>query len=111
MPTFVYLGNYTALGLEGAMRDGFESRVTAVSDLLEAHGGQLVSMGFCMGEYDFVIVADIPSRKAALVAPMVAGSAGTVSVATIELISASEMSEIASMAKVSQFKTAGSGSN
>ena len=34
MPTFVYLGNYTVSGLEGAMRDGFESRVTAVSDLL-----------------------------------------------------------------------------
>lgn len=93
------------------MRDGFESRVTAVSDLLDSHGGELVRMGFCMGEYDFIIVADIPSRKAALVAPMVAGAAGTVSVTTIELLEANEMSEIASMAKNSQFKTAGSGTS
>ena len=111
MPTFVYLGNYTASGLEGAMRYGFESRVTAVSDGLEAHGGKLLQMGFCLGEYDFVIVADVPDRKTALIAPMVAGAAGTVSVSTIELISAIEMSEVASMAKSSDFRVAGSGGN
>jgi hypothetical protein len=41
----------------------------------------------------------------------VAGAAGTVSVSTIELISAIEMSEVASMAKSSDFRVAGSGGN
>ena len=110
MTTFVYLGNYTPAGLEGAMRDGFEVRVSAVRELVEAHGGELVRMGFCMGDFDFIIVADIADRKAALLAPMIAGASGTVSVSTIELISASEMSEVANMAQVAQFKVAGTAS-
>ena len=110
MTTFVYLGNYTPDGLKGAMQDGFEARVSAVRELIEAHGGELVKMGFCMGDFDFIIVFDIADRKAGLLAPMIAGASGTVSGSTIELIPASEMSEIANMARVAQFKVAGTAS-
>jgi len=44
MTTFVYLGNYTPDGLKGAMQDGFEARVSAVRELIEAHGGEIANM-------------------------------------------------------------------
>lgn len=111
MPTFVYLGKYTSKGIHGAMKDTFVARDAEMKKVFESFGGRLLTYGFCMGKYDFIIVADVPNRKAALVPPMIAGAAGTVNVVSIELMSPSEMDEISKLAQSAGFKVAGEASN
>lgn len=111
MPTFVYLGKYTSKGINGAITDTFVARDQEMRRVFESFGGRLLTYGFCMGEYDFIIVAEVPNRKAALVPPMIAGAAGTVNVISIELMSPSEMDEISKLAQSAGFKVAGEASN
>jgi uncharacterized protein with GYD domain len=107
MPTFVYLGKYTAKGIAGAMNDTFAARNAEMEKVFAALGGRLLTYGFCMGQYDFIIVAEVPNRKAALIPPIIAGAAGTVSVVSIELMTPSEMDEMTALAQAVGFRVAG----
>lgn len=107
MLTFVYLGKYTARGIQGAMKDSFVAREDEMRKVFASLGGKLLTYGFCMGEYDFIIVAEVPNRKAALAPPMIAGAAATVTVVSIELMSPREMDEIAGLAQSAHFRVAG----
>lgn len=110
MTTFVYLGKYTSKGAQGALKDTFVVRDQEMRKVFETLGGRLVTYGFTMGEFDFIIVAEVPDRKAALVPPLIASAAGTVSTRTMELMTPLEMDQIASLAQTSGFRVAGEAS-
>ena len=49
---YLVLGNYTADGLAGAMKVGFESRFDAIVKAVTDLGGTLIEYSFCQGTYD-----------------------------------------------------------
>ena len=88
---YLVLGKYTAQGLAGVVKDGFQSRFETINNAVTSLGGKLIEYSFCTGEYDFVIMVEWEDESKALTLQMVAGAAGTVTSQTIRLLSPSEM--------------------
>lgn len=80
-----------------------EDRSTAMKKLVEQLGGKLFGFYFAFGDYDGVIIAELPDNVSALALVMAAFSAGgTTRVKTIVLISVEEA--MAAMKKASAVK-------
>lgn len=68
-----------------------EDRTLAVRPLIEAMGGRLLDFYFTFGDYDVVLIAELPDNTAALATDMAAVVAGHVSkIKTTVLLSPEE---------------------
>lgn len=56
-----------------------EDRELVVQPLIEQLGGRLLEFYFCLGEYDVVCIADLPSQTAALALDMAIVAPGHIS--------------------------------
>ena len=65
---FLILGKYTQSGMAGALADGFESRREVMTDAITSMGGRLIDYSFCMGEYDFTVLAEYEDESKASIA-------------------------------------------
>jgi len=90
---YLVLGNYSAEGLAGAMKVGFESRFDEISKAVTGLGGKLLEYSFCEGTYDFIILTEWEDESKAMLLPMVAVASGTVQSHSIRLITAQEMDQ------------------
>jgi uncharacterized protein with GYD domain len=80
-----------------------EDRSIAVKNLFEKFGGKLVGFYYCFGDYDGVVIADMPDNTSLLAAAMVAfAGGGTTKIKTTPLITVEEA--IAAMKKGSGIK-------
>jgi len=71
-----------------------EDRSVAVRNLIEKLGGKLLSFYFSFGEYDGLLIADMPDNITTLTASMVAAAGGgTTQLKTTILITMEEASE------------------
>ncbi len=75
MPIFITQGRYTREAIKGMVVKP-EDRAEAVSRLLAKAGGRLVAHYLTFGEYDFLVIADMPGEKQMAAALLAAGSAG-----------------------------------
>lgn len=103
----MYLGKYTTEGLKGLAAEGGTKRLQATERLVTSIGGTIVEYFFAVGEYDFVLIVDVPDNATGLVAPILTGSSGTVRVLTVPLLSPSEMDEVCSKIQLGSFRPAG----
>ncbi len=62
MPVFVTQGRYTHDAIKGMVAKP-EDRAEAVSKLCEQAGGKMLSYYVTLGEYDFLVVSEMPSAK------------------------------------------------
>ena len=63
MPLYMYQAAYTAESLAAQLKKP-ENRVEAVGRAAcEAVGGKLVGGWYCFGDYDLVIIADVPNNE------------------------------------------------
>lgn len=63
MPLYMYQGSYTAEAWAAQLRNPRE-RVEAVArQACESVGGKLIGGWYCIGDYDFVIIADVPNNQ------------------------------------------------
>ena len=63
MPIYMYQAAYTAESWTAQVKNP-QNRVEAVGrQVCEAVGGKLVGGWLCFGEYDIVIIADVPSNE------------------------------------------------
>src|SRR5213080_4643561 len=63
MPLYMYQAAYTAESLAAQLKKP-ENRVEAVGKAAcEAVGGKLIGGWYCFGEYDLVIIADVPDDE------------------------------------------------
>src|SRR5580658_4512250 len=77
MPLYMYEAAYTAESLAAQLKNP-QNRAEAVGRAAcEAVGGKLVGSWYCFGEYDLIIVADVPNNEsmAALALAIAAGGA------------------------------------
>jgi len=75
---FITQGKYTGAALAGMVAKP-EDRSKAVAKLAKAVGGKLIASYLTFGEYDFLVVMDIPDEKAAAAAVIAAASGGGIS--------------------------------
>ena len=75
MPLFVTQGRFTREYIKGGLAKP-EDRHAAIARLCEQAGGKLVSLYFTLGQYDFMVISEMPDAKAASILAFVAAGGG-----------------------------------
>jgi uncharacterized protein with GYD domain len=98
MPLFITQGRFTRQYIKGGLAKP-EDRHATIARLCEQVGGKLVSLYFTLGQYDFMVVTDMPDAKAVSMLAFVAvgggGIEGSVTTQASTTAEAKEMFEAA----------------
>ncbi len=81
MALFVTQGRFTRDYLKGGLAKP-EDRQAAIARVCEQAGGKLVSLYFTLGQYDFLVISEMPDAQAASVLSLVASGGGGIEAAT-----------------------------
>jgi uncharacterized protein with GYD domain len=93
MPTYMIQGAYGTEGLAAIVKNP-QNRIQAVKPAIENLGGKLKDAYFSFGEYDFVIIAEMPDNVSAVAISLAFGAGGALkSTKTTPLLSAAETME------------------
>jgi uncharacterized protein with GYD domain len=95
MPRYLFIGQYTAEGAKGVIKDGGSKRRQVANQVMESLGGRVESYYFGFGSDDFYVIADLPDHAAASAASLTVGASGTISLRTIVLLTPEEIDEAA----------------
>ena len=76
MPIYICQGRYTANALKG-MTTHPEDRSQTVRRLFRTGGGKLISWYLTFGEYDWMVIAEMPDERAMLSAVIAAAEGGS----------------------------------
>ena len=78
MPLYMYQAAYTPESWAAQMKNP-QNRVEAVGrQVCEAAGGKLVGGWLCFGDYDIVIIADLPNNESMAAVALAAGAGGAI---------------------------------
>lgn len=91
MSKYLVYASYTNEGIKGLMKDRASGRKAAVDTALASVGGSVEAMYFCFGNYDAVILADVPDNVSAAAVSLVASSSGLARVTTTPLLTIEEI--------------------
>ncbi len=99
MAYYLFQGAYTAEALATLIKKP-QNRIEIVSQTIEKLGGRVVGGWFCFGEYDVVLVTELPDNVTAAAFSVAAAAGGALKAnKTTALFNADDMLQI--------FKTAG----
>jgi uncharacterized protein with GYD domain len=93
MPHYLFRATYSQEGLRGLVQEGASSRTDVVRELIESLGGRMESCYWAFGADDIYIIAELPDNAAAVAAATTVGAAGTGSISTTVLLTATEIDE------------------
>ncbi len=91
MPKYLFIGQYTAEGARGVIKDGGTKRREAAETVASSLGGTVESMYFGFGDDDFYVVADLPDNSAAAALSMTVGASGALGIRTVALLTTDEV--------------------
>ena len=57
---FIFLGNYSNVGLEGFMKNPNQDRKSVISSMMNKAGGTMDGIYLTRGNYDVVVIGDAP---------------------------------------------------
>ena len=78
MPLYMYQAAYTPESWAAQMKDP-QNRVEAVGNkVCESVGGKLIGGWLCFGEYDLVIIADVPDNESIAAVALAVGAGGAI---------------------------------
>ncbi len=81
MAIFITQGRFTRDYLKGGLARP-EDRQAAIARLCEQAGGKLISLYFTLGQYDFIVISEMPDAQSASVLSIVAAGGGGIEGAT-----------------------------
>ena len=90
MAKYLIQASYTADGLKGLMKDKASGRQAAVKKAVEAAGGKLEAFYYAFGEYDAVLIVDVPDNATAAGFALTAAASGLVRIQTTPLLTIEE---------------------
>jgi uncharacterized protein with GYD domain len=90
MSKYLVEAAYTAEGLRGLQKDKASGRKQAVTKVVESLDGKVDAFYFAFGEYDVVIVADMPDVVSAAALSMAVSATGLVRTKTTALLTVEE---------------------
>lgn len=92
MPTYITLLRYTQKGIE-SVKDS-PARMDAAKKMIAAAGGRLIGFYLTMGQYDAVVLGELPDDEAAARIFLTAGSQGFVRSETLRAFPEDEYKRI-----------------
>ena len=94
MPTFITQGRFTREYVKSGLAKP-EDRHAAISKLCEDAGGRMISLLFTLGQYDFLLISDMPDAIAAARIGLVAtGGGGIEGSVTTQAFTTAEAKEL-----------------
>lgn len=81
MPLFMYQAAYTPESWAAQIKNPANRVETVGRKVCEAAGGRLVGGWLCFGEYDLVIIADVPSKEDMAAVALAVGAGGAIKAA------------------------------
>jgi uncharacterized protein with GYD domain len=94
MPTFITQGRFTREYVKGGLARP-EDRHAAVAKLCEQAGGTLISLHFTLGQYDFMLLTEMPDAKSAAMLSLVAtAGSGTEGMTTSQAFTTAEAKDL-----------------
>ena len=91
MPKYLVEACYTSEGLKNLQKDRAEGRTAAIKAALQSLGGKLEAIYWSLGEYDAVVLAELPDTASAAAMALAASSSGLVRTKTTQLLTAQEV--------------------
>ncbi len=88
MASFVVLGQFTEQGVKD-VKDT-RSRVEATKEAMRDAGGRMIFYYMTLGEYDFVVVAELPDAESAARVLLAVGARGNVRTTTMRAFTEDE---------------------
>lgn len=95
MPKYLFIGQYTAEGAKGVMKDGGSKRRQVAEQVTQSVGGTVDSFYFGFGSDDFYLIADLPDHAAAAATSLTVGASGAVNLRTVVLLTPEEIDDAA----------------
>jgi len=95
MARYLFIGNYTAEGTRGVLKDGGTKRRQVAEQLMTSLGGSVEAFYFGFGSDDFYVIADLPDNAAAAAGSLTVGASGALSVRTTVLLTPEEVDDAA----------------
>ncbi len=78
MPLYMYQAAYTPESWAAQIKNP-QNRVEGVGrQVCESVGGKLIGAWLCFGDYDFVIIADVPDNKSMAAIALAVGAGGAI---------------------------------
>ena len=93
MAKYMLIGNYTAEGSRGLLKDGGTRRREVVERLLEGIGGRLEAFYFMFGDDDVLTIVDVPDNVTMAAASLALAASGAITARTVVLLTAEEIDE------------------
>jgi uncharacterized protein with GYD domain len=93
MPKFLVEATYTAEGYKGLAKDKASGREAAITQAVQKLGGKLDAMYFCLGEYDVILIMDMPDHVSAAALSSAACASGMTRTKTTVLLTIKEADE------------------
>ena len=90
MAKFLIQASYTSEGLQGALSEGFATRMDTVTGMINGAGGTIEALYFAYGEHDVIAIVDGP-EEAAISLSLAINASGAVQLSTTPLISIETM--------------------
>ncbi len=90
---FLVEATYTAEGYKGLAKDKGSGRKAAVTQAVKKLGGKLDAMYFCLGDYDVMLIVDLPDHVSAAALSSAACASGMARTKTTVLLTAEETDE------------------
>jgi len=91
MAKYLILASYTAEGTKGLMKEGGTKRRAAVEQLIKGVGGKLETFYFAFGEFDALVIADMPDGSSGAAVSMAVNATGAVRTKTVVLLTPEEI--------------------
>ncbi len=91
MPKYMIQASYTAEGLKGLQKEGGSGRMNAIKALFKAAGGKLEATYWALGDYDAIVIGDLPDTVTASALATAVCASGLVRTKTTVLLSAEDM--------------------
>jgi uncharacterized protein with GYD domain len=105
MSKYLIQASYTADGLKGLQKDKASGRKAAVASAIESLGGKLEATYYCFGEYDVLVIVDLPNNIAASSLSLSVSASGLVRTKTTPLLTVEEVDK--ALAKTSNYRAPG----
>ena len=91
MPKYLIQANYVGEGVKGLLKEGGSSRRTAAEQAVQSVGGKIEAFYYAFGDYDAIIIGELPDNAAAAAIALTINATGAVTVKTTVLMTPEEL--------------------
>ena len=100
MAKYLIQANYVGQGIKGLLQDGGSARRAAVEKLAQSMGASIESFYYAFGDYDLVMIVDVPDHASMASIVLTVNAGGAVTAKTTVLLTPEEIDAAGKMSPV-----------